>query len=401
MGVYLPGPVPASWSDAKSLQARRTNWWLRTTSSGWDRPARTIEEREKARRSRLTSWIILGLLVMLGLLAPLTLVNTTDLITVLAAAGVFVVAAALNRHGHVTAAGSMLIMIIVGGIFGTLVNSPPNPATHAAAGQLGLADLPAYDILAVAVVVAASILPRAAAFVVASLNIVLMSLDMIVQPKAPDLQALTAGPAIAGTILARPVALQVIIAVVAYLWVRGTDDAIRRADRAEEIAAMEHQLAEQKRQLDDGIRQILETHVRVANGDFSARAPLTQDNILFQIAASLNNLLNRLGRAGQAEYLYQRTAAEIERLRESLVAAKAGRPPLWPAPSGTPVDGLIDVIAGPLRPATSVPLPSMHPSSGMPGMSSVPMPSPGAPSSPWNASSLPDWPPPGFPNPQG
>jgi len=51
---------------------------------------------------------------------------------------------------------------------------------------------------------------------------------------------------------------------------------------------------EQKRQLDAGIQQILQTHVAVANGDLKVRAPLTQDHVLWQVAAALNNLIARL-----------------------------------------------------------------------------------------------------------
>jgi hypothetical protein len=236
-----------------------------------------------------------------------------------------------------------------------------------------------------AVLVAASILPRPMTFIVAGTNSVLIWLDFALQPHASDVQQYVAAQGVVPQI-ARPIALQIIIATVAYLWVRGTDEAIRRADRAEELAAMEHQLVEQKRQLDLGIRGILDTHVRIANGDYGARAPLTQDNILFQIAASLNTLLNRLGRAAQAEYFMQRTTSEIARLRESLIAARAGRQPLWPAPSGTPVDSLIEVLAAPSmqRP------PSQLPPSGMPGISTAGLnPAHAANSGPFTAGSQP------------
>src|SRR5205823_1369889 len=78
----------------------------------------------------------------------------------------------------------------------------------------------------------------------------------------------------------RPVVLQVIVAVVTFLWVRSATQAIARADRAEEVAKLQHVLAErdreaaeQKEQLEMGVQQILDTHVRVANGNFGARAP--------------------------------------------------------------------------------------------------------------------------------
>jgi hypothetical protein len=182
---------------------------------------------------------------------------------------------------------------------------------------------------------------------------------------------------------------------------------------------MEHHLAEQKYQMELGIREILNTHVRIANGDFGARAPLTQDNVLFQIAASLNNLLNRLSRAGQAEFLYQRTVIEIKRLRDSLLAARAGRQPLWPAPSGTPVDTLIEVIAGQQRPSGAAHLPPGDPywreapagayppsaPGGRPGSSNPYAPSAtsgpfGAPTDPWSTPGG-TYPPSDAPDPMG
>jgi hypothetical protein len=214
--------------------------------------------------------------------------------------------------------------------------------------------LPGYDLLAVTVLVGASILPRRATFAVAAFNIAVICADYFVQPHAPDLvkeYAQFSGPTEAALVLlARPIALQVILAVIAYLWVRGTDDAIRRADRAEEIAALEHSIADQKRQLDLGIQQILQVHIRAANGDFTARAPLGQENVLWQIAASLNNLLARLQRAGQAEHQLRRTEEELVRLATAIDDAQSGRRPIWPAPSGTAADLIIERINRGARP---------------------------------------------------
>ncbi|GAC1360375.1 MAG: hypothetical protein NVS2B12_09140 [Ktedonobacteraceae bacterium] len=41
-------------------------------------------------------------------------------------------------------------------------------------------------------------------------------------------------------------------------------------------------------QLDASIQQIVQTYMRIANGDFDARVPLNQDNVLWQVAGSLN-----------------------------------------------------------------------------------------------------------------
>src|SRR6185437_4470705 len=113
-------------------------------------------------------------------------------------------------------------------------------------------------------------------------------------------------------------------AVVLYLWVTSDYQALKRADRAEVIAEMERRELEQnqkdlvlKQQLDEGIQAILNTHVAVANGDFSARAPLKKENLLWRIAYSLNNLLARLQSLNAAETELQKTRQETQRLAEA------------------------------------------------------------------------------------
>jgi hypothetical protein len=357
-------------------QSRRPNLWLRLTSPGADRPPRSIEERERLRKARLASYIILSILVVIVLLIPLGLGDPVGTLLPVLAAGVFTLGAAvLNRFGNVTATAVILLLIVNGAIAASLLSQPNGLTTDA---------LPAFDLFVISVVVAASLLPRAAAFFVAFLNIGIIAALFFLTPHAPDLVHEVSDPAILGggavaiaSLLARPIALQMIIAIVAYLWVRGADDAIRRADRAEEIAALEHTLADQKRQLDIGVQQILQTHVRAANGDYTARAPLGQDNILWQIASSLNNLLSRLQRSGQAEHQLRRTDEEIRRLAAAIDDAQAGRKPIWPAPTGTAADLILERIRGGRR---SAPQPIVQ---EQPGLSQPMSGFPGDPRSGW------------------
>jgi len=349
---------------------RRPLAWLRWTSWGWNHPLPTIVDRERARRSRLLSWILLAIFVVLAILAPLGTSDVGALVAILAVAAGALIAVFLNRAGQVTAAGSLLIVLITAGVMGSIVSFPLG---------LGVDTLPAYDILLVSVVVAASVLPRGAAFVTAGVNVALIIGDFFLQPHFANLDEVIQDPRLYGdpvtatvSLLARPVALQVIIATVAFLWVSGTNEAIRRADRAEEIAALEHTLADQKRQLDIGIQQILQTHVRAANGDYSARAPLGQDNLLWQIASSLNNLLSRLQRTGQTEHQLRRTDEEIRRLASAIDDAQAGRKPIWPAPTGTSADLILERIRGSRRAAQPMVQDQRPPSGASQPMSGFP-----------------------------
>ncbi len=243
-------------------------------------------------------------------------------------------------------------------------------------------------------------------FLIAGINVAFILADVLLQPhtgyslNTPDGYSL----------VAKPVILQIILAVVSYLWARSMSRAIGRADRAEELAALEHSVAEQRRQLEVGAQQLLETHVRVSNGEFGARAPVVQDNILWQVAASLNNLLARLQKSAQSDHQLRRTEDELRRLAGAIDDAQAGRRPIWPAPTGTAADLIIERITGRSRQAQPAPLmgpspqlppqPSRHFPAQMP-MSQSPWPPQMPPSAPSMPSQMPSQMPPFAPSTQG
>jgi hypothetical protein len=325
---------------------RRANWWTRATAWGWDQSLISVEARERARRSQLTSVIIAALMVVALVLLPLGINDPSSLGADVALIVGLLIAFLLNRSGRVTSAGWIIVVLVWGGVTGALITQPTGLTVDALLG---------FDLLLIALVVAAFVLPRSAVLWVGAVNIAIIVGIYVLTPHGDDLTSLIAfydgelGGALA--LLSRPIALELIIGVVAYLARRGIDFEIRRADRAEEIASLEHTLADQKRQLDIGIQQILQTHVRAANGDYTARAPLGQDNLLWQIASSLNNLLSRLQRSGQAEHLFRRVEEEARRLAAAIDDAQAGRKPIWPAPTGTPIDLILERIRGGRRAA--------------------------------------------------
>jgi hypothetical protein len=106
-------------------------------------------------------------------------------------------------------------------------------------------------------------------------NIGIISLSLFFQPHTAmltqDLQAQLI------PLLVRPVGVQILVAFVTWLWVKSATNAIVRADRAEMIANLEHQIGSERRSLEQGIKQILDTHVAVANGKLETRAPLNQE----------------------------------------------------------------------------------------------------------------------------
>ena len=211
----------------------KVNWWLRVTSAGWDKPQETIQQRERARRSRLLAWILLGLYIALIVFLPAIFRDEPSLFLVGIAAIGLTIIAFFNRRGWTILAGVLLVILCIGATLGVVVGSLD--------GKIHVMVLPAYDFLVVPVILGASILPRFSAFIIAGINIALIYSDLMFQPKALDLQQAIHQyglPVIAG----RPSAILVITAVIAYLWVRSMDQAVLRADRAEELRALEQYL---------------------------------------------------------------------------------------------------------------------------------------------------------------
>src|SRR5215831_14196258 len=171
-----------------SAAPQRVNWWLRLTSAGWDKQQYTVAQRELARRSRLASWLILGLYLALVVVSPLVTGDTQTLVAFSLFAVGLTLCAALNRRGLVDATGALLVALIILVIMGPTVTSPLG---------LTMGQLPNYDALVIAVLVAATLLPRWAIFAVAALNSAIVVADFTLRPHHPNVQqdaALYASP---------------------------------------------------------------------------------------------------------------------------------------------------------------------------------------------------------------
>jgi len=227
--------------------------------------------------------------------------------------------------------------------------------------------------------------------------------DILLQPHVASMNVLFQSSDGLLTLMARPVAFQIIIGAIGFLWARNTVESIRRADRAEELAELERRELDRTHELEEGVRQLLAVHVHLANGDFNVRAPAIRNSLLWQIGSSLNNLIARLGRLAQADFVLRRTQEEANRVTEAIYMFNSGRQPIWPAPSNTPLDRVVDVLRGSLTPHAGggAPTPQQLPpsaASGYPGGGpSSMMGAPDRPSAAYPASQppagnvVPDW----------
>lgn len=335
--------------------------WYRLSSPQAPAVDAELAERELYRRGRLTSTVLLIFLVLAIIFLPVAVFSSARFLLPLMAAVIVIVAISVicNRFGKITAAGVILVASVEIAFMISLRTQ------H---GGLSVYNLPTLDMLVLPELLAVSLLPAPSVFVIALVNSVFIgvALDTPFIPRAHDLQILLAQSGY--SVLIRPIIIQILVAIVTFLWVRSTQRAIARADRAEVIAQLEHAIAQQehqaaqeKRQLEVSIQQIVQAHTQIANGDYDVRVPLTQDNVLWQIAGSLNNLLARLQRYRQDAQQNQYLLHEINRLTEEIRRAKGTRQKLNIARTGTPLDMLLYEL---MTPSTAAPPPDSRSRSG-------------------------------------
>jgi hypothetical protein len=334
----------------------RPAWWLRLASSSPYRAQYTIGDRERARRSDLIAWLALGMFGVVLIVSPIAIDDTQALLVYLGFVLALILIIALNRMGQITLAGGLLVACVAGAVFAYMLSSPLG---------LTMGQLPNYDALAVGVVVAASVLPRASGFVVAAINSGLIVADYVLRPHNANLVADAALYSSVAqqtiSLLVRPIALQFIFALIAYLWVRGTDRAIRRADRAEEIAALEARELERTRILEEGVGYVRQTIARWAHGDLRARVPIMPVAALTNMCEDLNGFIIAFTYLSNADYHLRRLQGEVSALTVALRLWMAGGAPQWPRPSGTALDDVLDILVELRRRASAGPPPRASP----------------------------------------
>jgi len=338
-------------------------WWYKLTAPQEAELSDSFEKRELIRRGRLASTILFFFGFILLLVLSIGVVGPNHIIAIAAVILLFVVAiaATLNRQGHSNIAGLMISFALNLALIVVIVTSP---------GGLSASSLGLFDLLVFVELFVASLLPVNWVFVAAAINITFIVIDLLTQHRTANFSVVMAHDSY--PILLRPIILHIIVTVVLWLWVRSATQAIARADRAEVIASLEHAVAEQeravaqqKRMLDRSIQQIVETHTRVANGDFSARVPLTQENVLWQIAGSLNNLLTRLQRLQYEVQELQGVKQEHRRLREVMTyvlnafrGARVEQQPVRLTQTNTLLDPLLRELNGKSFASKQFPFPS-------------------------------------------
>ncbi|HEY0756819.1 MAG TPA: hypothetical protein VGD98_22900 [Ktedonobacteraceae bacterium] len=340
-------PVSASgeaiWlNQSAGVKGSLLEWWYRLAAPQEPEHS-TSYDRERVRAGRLSS-IILLLMFCFGLtLLPTALnsmsVNHLFLIILLVAMTINLSAFVLNRQGLVMLVGIFMVITVEISFITITLTSPLGLTTRS---------LTTFELIILTELMAVSLLPPKSVFLLMLCNNAFTWAAITFMHHTPDL--ILSPLSAYYSVLASPLILQIIVAIVTYLWVQGARQAIARAEQVAElehaIAERDREVAEQKVQLEQGIQQILQTQIQAANGNFEVRAPLARDNVLWQVARNLNNLLSRLQRASQAENELQRVDMEVRRLVEAVRNARTWHRPVQAARSGTALDPLVQELNG-------------------------------------------------------
>ncbi|MFL5628607.1 MAG: hypothetical protein ACJ788_23750 [Ktedonobacteraceae bacterium] len=316
----------------------KMGWWYQIAAPPEPAMSANLKQREAYRRGKLISIALLMqiAIIFIVMLTVGIFVNHALILNLAAMLLVLTIAVFMNRRGNVIVAG---ILAVIGLDLSIMLNFLSYP-------ELTVFLLPMLDLLVLPELFAVSLLPPRAVFIDALFHIVFIVASLtFLFPQSAELKALLHTSAFQDAV-ARPIVIQILVAVISYLWVSSASQAIARADRATTIASLERAMAEQaqfeleqKHWLEASIQQIIQVHRRVANGDYSARVPLERGNTLWEVAGALNNLISRLQRSREDSLRLQQltnAAANYFRARNQLLN---GYIP-WKH-TGTPIDILV------------------------------------------------------------
>lgn len=299
-----------AWLSGEMLEAapdrqdRLLGWWYKLTAIPEPPMSASFLKREEARRVRSFSTVSFFFLLVLVIFIPACFFLPNHLIIYcdLGAIGAGLFTLILNRQEQSLLAGILLVVASEIALTVAILTTIP----------MDEPSIQLYDLYLIIDLLAVSLIPPGSVFLLAVCNSLFIGLDLVYQPHMPGLAHDLTIQFI--PMLVRPVGLQIMLAGVAYLWVRNSTRAIKRADKAEMIAKLEHTLAEErssselaKKQLEESIERLVKAHAEAMNKQMIAKIAFPPEaKILWPLIGVINSLWMRLQRAHQTEHeLYQ------------------------------------------------------------------------------------------------
>ena len=308
-------------------------WWIKITSPS---PDSTAGYRNSQWREEVIS-LLIPITILLALAGILTSINDPIRVLILSLAICCnTMALFFKRSGMVGLTGTIIIITVELSLFAFVLT--------AGGGHPDIEDVPLMDHLLELVLVAMAFFTPITGLLMALLNCLFMFMVFEFYPHGDDL--IHHLKETFWSIVLPPLILHLVVAGVFFIIMRALMKEIRRADNAEELAQLrqselelrEHEM-KRSQQLEVGTQVILQTlNTTTTNADFSIRVPLAQDNLLWCIAYSINNLLARLQRLRNERKELDETRAVVSQLRECMKQRQYFPLKQW---TGTMIDPLI------------------------------------------------------------
>jgi hypothetical protein len=329
---FKPSPPPTRSNGFQKLW----NWWSTLTGPRKDTFKTDIFAQERLRRARLLSALLILVVIVIALLIPSVYPSSPSIwvpIIILSIGGVVI--AACNRAGYTTLSAVLYVLLIDIALTGFFYFKP-TPA-------LNSTNMTAFDLFVLPILVGGIILPKALIPVTGILQILLIGTIFFLRPHDASLVALIQFAGNIYVVFTPTLVLHLVGTSLAWLNAWSVERALIRASQAEELAEARAELSQQallivkqKQRLEEGITSILETHRQVAAGNLAARAPVHEDQELWQIGHALNFMLMRIQQQAQDYRALQATYQEVEYFIQVLEATRAGTKPSLP-PFRTPL----------------------------------------------------------------
>jgi large-conductance mechanosensitive channel len=321
----MPPTNTTSWegNDVIEFEERQPSrlfqlWYKWTAIPEPPAPASFVK-REAARRSRLVSIISLLLIGILVLFLPGSAAtpNPLEIPLNLFLIAVCLIAILFNRRGMTIIAGATIVIASEIDLTATIVSTTPFY-------ELAIA---LYSLYVITEFLAVSLLPKGYVFLVATINCLLIWLSITYQKQTPVMAA-DMHKLYWGAFLLQ-VGLQIIVAGIAFIWVSNATKALRRANRAEMVAALEHRLGQQKalalqekQQLEESIQQLVEAYVDATKSQLVTKIPYPPAKVLWPLVGVINALWVRLQHTNQVEQDFQKLEQAIVSYTEFLRTAE-------------------------------------------------------------------------------
>jgi tetratricopeptide (TPR) repeat protein len=295
----------------KTFLERIVRMWIILSGPSSQQFGISIEEKELFRRSRLLSSLFFLFIVVILLTIPTAIPVPTYWVPIGILFFFGIIALILNRKKHITASGIVCILAIEATLIVLFIILP---------NGIRNSNIPDFDFFILPVLIAGILLPRIFLPFLAFGHILIIVAIFSLLPHDPILtqEILVNQKGVAYSELSDAITIQIVGATIAWLSSRSVDRALIRASRAEELAATRErlnkqaqQILAQKERLEYGITILKEAQARFANGDYKARARLSQ-NELVPLATSFNLMAERLTRVVHVEHEYKRLEQAIE-----------------------------------------------------------------------------------------